>query len=95
MNTLIADRSDSALQPPFSPRYDNFIGGRWVAPAQPRDCAVIDPSTEEACAVISLGGKADTDASAKQSRDKNGDNCFHDLLLSAVTSAVSSTKFYG
>ncbi len=43
-------------------RRDFYIDGRWVAPAQPRDCAVIDPSTEEACAVISLGGKADTDA---------------------------------
>jgi len=28
----------------------------------PRDCPVIDPSTEEVCAVISLGDAADTDA---------------------------------
>ncbi len=41
---------------------DFYINGRWVAPVQARDCAVIDPSTEEACAVISLGGQADTDA---------------------------------
>ncbi|HRV64587.1 aldehyde dehydrogenase family protein [Albidovulum sp.] len=39
-----------------------YINGQWVAPAAPRDCAVIDPSTEDACAVISLGGQADTDA---------------------------------
>ncbi len=39
-----------------------YIGGRWVAPASTRDCDVIDPSTEEVCAVISLGDAADTDA---------------------------------
>ncbi|GAA6194633.1 aldehyde dehydrogenase family protein [Pseudophaeobacter arcticus] len=41
---------------------DFYINGAWVAPAQANDFEVIDPSTEEACAVISLGGKADTDA---------------------------------
>jgi aldehyde dehydrogenase (NAD+) len=39
-----------------------YINGAWVNPAAPRDCAVIDPSTEEVCAVISLGDQADTDA---------------------------------
>ena len=39
-----------------------YINGRWVAPAQARDHLVINPSTEEPCAVISLGDKADTDA---------------------------------
>ena len=39
-----------------------YIDGAWRAPAKPRDCNVIDPSTEEACAVISLGDQADTDA---------------------------------
>ena len=39
-----------------------YINGAWVAPSQGRDFAVIDPSTEEACATISLGGQADTDA---------------------------------
>ncbi|MDH2328214.1 aldehyde dehydrogenase family protein [Cereibacter sp. SYSU M97828] len=38
-----------------------YIDGKWVAPAAPRDCDVIDPSTEEAVAVISLGDQADTD----------------------------------
>jgi aldehyde dehydrogenase (NAD+) len=41
---------------------DFYINGRWVKPAAPRDCHVINPSTEEPCAVISLGGQADTDA---------------------------------
>mgnify|MGYP001452722178 CR=1 FL=1 len=39
-----------------------YINGAWVAPAAPRDCPVIDPSTEEPCAVISLGDAADTNA---------------------------------
>ena len=43
-------------------RRDFYINGAWVAPALPQDCSVIDPSTEEVCAVISLGGQADTDA---------------------------------
>ncbi|EBA14765.1 aldehyde dehydrogenase family protein [Roseobacter sp. SK209-2-6] len=41
---------------------DFYINGQWVAPSQPQDCEVIDPSTEEACAVISLGSEADTNA---------------------------------
>src|SRR5690606_28915996 len=38
------------------------INGRWVSPAKARDWQVINPSTEEPCAVISLGDQADTDA---------------------------------
>ncbi|PCD76335.1 aldehyde dehydrogenase family protein [Pseudothioclava arenosa] len=41
---------------------DFYIDGKWMAPAVPRDCLVIDPSTEDACAVISLGDAADTNA---------------------------------
>ncbi len=39
-----------------------YINGEWVDPKEGRDCEVINPTTEEPCAVISLGGKADTDA---------------------------------
>jgi aldehyde dehydrogenase (NAD+) len=39
-----------------------YINGDWVAPREGTDFDVIDPSTEEACAVISLGGQADTNA---------------------------------
>ncbi|WP_181953498.1 aldehyde dehydrogenase family protein [Paracoccus luteus] len=38
-----------------------YIDGAWVDPASPRDLEVIDPTTEEAVAVISVGGQADTD----------------------------------
>ncbi len=40
---------------------DFYINGEWVAPQQGTDLEVIDPSNEEPCAVISLGGQADTD----------------------------------
>ena len=39
-----------------------YINGQWVEPQDGTDLEVIDPSTEEAYAVISLGGQADTDA---------------------------------
>jgi aldehyde dehydrogenase (NAD+) len=45
-----------------------YINGQWVAPASPRDCDVINPSTEEACAVISLGSEADTNAAVAAAR---------------------------
>ncbi|MGY6704783.1 aldehyde dehydrogenase family protein [Roseinatronobacter sp.] len=45
-----------------------YINGAWVAPREGRDLDVIDPSTEEACAVISLGGQADTDAAVAAAR---------------------------
>ncbi|MHA6344794.1 aldehyde dehydrogenase family protein [Roseivivax sp. CAU 1761] len=39
-----------------------YIDGAWCDPRDGRDHAVIDPSTEEPYATISLGGRADTDA---------------------------------
>ena len=41
---------------------DFYINGAWIAPTLSRDCDVIDPSTEEVCAIISLGSEADTHA---------------------------------
>ena len=45
-----------------------YIDGQWTAPAAANDFAVIDPSTEEQCAVISLGGEADTNAAVAAAR---------------------------
>jgi len=39
-----------------------YINGAWVAPIEGKPLEVLNPSTEEAFATISLGGKADTDA---------------------------------
>lgn len=47
---------------------DFYINGAWVSPAKANDFAVTDPSTEEQCAVISLGDKADTDAAVAAAR---------------------------
>ena len=41
---------------------DFYIDGKWVAPQQGTALEVIDPSTEDAFATISLGGEADTNA---------------------------------
>ena len=47
---------------------DFYINGKWVAPAVPSDHPVINPSTEDPCAVISLGGQSDTDAAVQAAR---------------------------
>lgn len=39
-----------------------YINGEWVNPTTAHDYHVINPTTEEPCAVISLGSKADADA---------------------------------
>ena len=36
-----------------------YINGEWVSPKKPNDFKVTDPSTEEECAIISLGGVED------------------------------------
>ncbi|TCP39773.1 aldehyde dehydrogenase family protein [Rhodovulum marinum] len=45
-----------------------YIGGAWVSPKDATRVEVIDPSTEEPFAVISLGGQADTDAAVAAAR---------------------------
>ncbi len=46
-------------------RRNFYIDGKWVPPSQSNDFAVIDPSTEEVCATLSLGSQADTDAAVE------------------------------
>ena len=49
-----------------------YINGKWVDPVTPKTLEVLDPSTEEACATISLGSEADVDlavAAAKAAVD--------------------------
>ncbi len=45
-----------------------YIDGAWVAPVAANDFAVTDPSTEQPCAVISLGSAADTDKAVAAAR---------------------------
>jgi aldehyde dehydrogenase (NAD+) len=45
-----------------------YIDGQWVAPAQPRTLEVINPSTEQPIARISMGSAADVDAAVQAAR---------------------------
>ena len=42
-----------------------YIDGQWQSPTKANDFEVINPSNEEPCAVISLGGQADTNAAVE------------------------------
>ncbi|TIX49354.1 MAG: aldehyde dehydrogenase family protein, partial [Mesorhizobium sp.] len=45
-----------------------YIDGAWVDPVVPNNLDVIDPSTEDAFAQISLGTKADVDKAVAAAR---------------------------
>ncbi|MDG9423090.1 aldehyde dehydrogenase family protein, partial [Streptococcus pneumoniae] len=47
---------------------DFYIDGRWVKPLGGDTLAVIDPSTEGAIGVISLGSRADLDLAVAAAR---------------------------
>ena len=44
---------------------DFYINGEWTKPIIPNELEVIDPSTEEVCAIISLGSEEDTNHAVK------------------------------
>ena len=44
-----------------------YINGAWVKPNSSEEIKVIDPATEENCAVITLGNKADVDIAVNAS----------------------------
>ena len=48
---------------------DFYINGAWVAPIDGTDFPVLNPATEEAYALISLGGSADAEAAIKAARE--------------------------
>ncbi|MFY9752361.1 MAG: aldehyde dehydrogenase family protein [Candidatus Acidiferrales bacterium] len=61
-----------------------YIAGKWVAPAQPLDFAVINPSTEEPIATISLGSGADVDlavSAAKRAFDSFSDTAVEERRI--------------
>ena len=45
-----------------------YINGQWVKPNSSEEIKVIDPSTEENCAVISLGNQKDVDAAVNAAK---------------------------
>ena len=42
-----------------------YINGKWVTPKSKEEIKVINPATEEECAVISLGNKEDVNFAVK------------------------------
>jgi aldehyde dehydrogenase (NAD+) len=46
-----------------------YIDGQWVTPSKSNDFEVIDPSTEEICAIISLGSESDTNHAVKAAKN--------------------------
>ena len=46
-----------------------YINGEWINPVRKNDFNVINPSNEEVCATISLGGQNDTDAAVKAAKN--------------------------
>ena len=46
-----------------------YINGAWVKPNSEEEIKVIDPATEENCAVITLGNKADVDLAVSAAKD--------------------------
>ena len=46
-----------------------YINGKWVKPHLSQELEVINPSNEEVCAIISLGGINDTNAAVSASKD--------------------------
>ena len=45
-----------------------YINGEWVEPAKPQTLDVINPATEEVCAVISMGSEEDVDRAVSAAR---------------------------
>ena len=52
----------------IAPRYELFIGGRFVAPTSNKYFASINPATEEKLTEIALAGDADVDRAVKAAR---------------------------
>ena len=46
-----------------------YINGNWTAPIKSNDFQVINPSNEELCAIISLGGAADVNSAVKAAKE--------------------------
>ena len=46
-----------------------YINGQWVKPNSSDEIKVIDPATEDNCAVITLGNKADVDMAVKAAKN--------------------------
>lgn len=64
-----------------------YINGAWVDPINGTELDVINPSTENVCATISLGGQADTDAAVAAAKQ-----AFKTWSLSSKTERLELMK---
>ncbi|WP_371431811.1 aldehyde dehydrogenase [Novosphingobium sp.] len=62
MDSVVQDRPVATLQPPFAARYDNFIGGAWVAPRDGRYFQNVSPITGKAVGEIARSQAEDIEA---------------------------------
>ena len=46
-----------------------YINGKWIDPETANDFHVVNPSSEEICATISLGSKVDVDSAVKVAKE--------------------------
>ena len=46
-----------------------YINGKWITPKSKEEIKVIDPATEDVCAVIALGNKEDIDSAVKAAKE--------------------------
>ena len=46
-----------------------YINGNWVSPEKENALKVINPATEENCAIISIGNKEDINKAVKSAKD--------------------------
>jgi aldehyde dehydrogenase (NAD+) len=62
------DPAPETADPKLRPRYDLFIGGKFVAPRRGRYFPTINPATERTLAQIALADAADVDAAYRAAR---------------------------
>ena len=53
-----------------------YIDGKWVTPNSKKEIKVINPATEEDCAVISLGNKEDVDLAVRAAKEAHSSWAF-------------------
>ena len=46
-----------------------YINGKWQVPKSKKQIEVINPSTEEKCAIITLGSKEDVDIAVNSAKE--------------------------
>ncbi|MCP5538209.1 MAG: aldehyde dehydrogenase family protein [Akkermansiaceae bacterium] len=67
-NITYSPAPESASQVQIAKRYDHFIGGKWVAPAQKKYFATTNPATGKKLSEVAEGSQEDVDAAVKAAR---------------------------